>query len=349
MIASFLAAGTLVGEASAQAWRPRDARPLPPTPGQIEEAKQRYEKGVKLYEDEGSVQAALVEFERAYDLAPNYKVLYNIGQAARTLRDYATALRAFEAYLEGGKDKLAKPRLAEITRELAQLRTYVATLTIDVDVPDAVVALDGVVVGATPLTEPQLVNAGRTTITATKAGRVGTLAVTLAGGDNQTVRLELPRPLPSVSSEDTPRSAPGAPAALPPLAPAATTSRLGPPPPPAAAAPTRTFAYVAFGVGGALAISASATGFSALRASKDLERRRFAGPRPSAEANSLRDKTRSLSKASDVLTGTAVAAVGLGVVLLVLERPAPRSQSAATTVRPWATLESAGAGVEGSF
>ncbi|MEO7096362.1 MAG: hypothetical protein ABI175_24095, partial [Polyangiales bacterium] len=37
------------------------------------EAKTRYDKGVKLY-GEGAYEAALVEFQRAYDLNPSYKI-----------------------------------------------------------------------------------------------------------------------------------------------------------------------------------------------------------------------------------------------------------------------------------
>ena len=149
-----LLASTFPREAAAQTWKPEPEKNLSPSPAQLAEAKQRYEKGVKLYEEEGSVQAALVEFERAYELAPNYKVLYNIGQGARTLRDYALALRAFEAYLDGGKDKIPKPRTAEVQRDIAQLRTYVATLIIQVDADDAQVSLDNVVIGLSPFTKP---------------------------------------------------------------------------------------------------------------------------------------------------------------------------------------------------
>src|SRR4051812_42949552 len=69
-----------------------------PTKANIEEAQRRYVRGKDLYE-ENDFQAALVEFRRAYDLAPNYKLLYNIAQVCYQLQDYPGALRTFNKYL----------------------------------------------------------------------------------------------------------------------------------------------------------------------------------------------------------------------------------------------------------
>ena len=52
------------------------------------EAGERFKRGVKLQE-EGSLDAAVIEFERAYELSPStYQVLYNI---AVVYRDKASA------------------------------------------------------------------------------------------------------------------------------------------------------------------------------------------------------------------------------------------------------------------
>src|SRR5512145_1254691 len=45
----------------------------------VEEASQRFQRAVKLYR-ERSFDAALAEFNRAYELSPDYRVLYNLGQ-----------------------------------------------------------------------------------------------------------------------------------------------------------------------------------------------------------------------------------------------------------------------------
>ena len=43
------------------------------------EARERFQRGVDLYK-EGSFDAALAEFNKAYELAPNFRVLYNMAQ-----------------------------------------------------------------------------------------------------------------------------------------------------------------------------------------------------------------------------------------------------------------------------
>ena len=47
----------------------------PPTPEKMEEARERFERGLQLF-DEKNFEAARVELERAYDIAPTWKLLY---------------------------------------------------------------------------------------------------------------------------------------------------------------------------------------------------------------------------------------------------------------------------------
>jgi Tfp pilus assembly protein PilF len=44
-----------------------------------EAAKQHFNRGVASYRD-GDFDAALAEFEKAYETRPDYRVLYNLGQ-----------------------------------------------------------------------------------------------------------------------------------------------------------------------------------------------------------------------------------------------------------------------------
>ena len=49
-----------------------------------------------------------MQFERAYELKPNYKVLYNIGQTYFQLREYVEARDSMTRYVkEGGEATLA--------------------------------------------------------------------------------------------------------------------------------------------------------------------------------------------------------------------------------------------------
>ncbi|MET0596064.1 MAG: hypothetical protein ABW133_25410, partial [Polyangiaceae bacterium] len=70
----------------------------------VDEARQRFQKGVQLFH-EWSFEAALAEFRKAYQLAPSYRLLYNIAQVHYELHNYVDALKAFRQYLnEGGTD-----------------------------------------------------------------------------------------------------------------------------------------------------------------------------------------------------------------------------------------------------
>ena len=87
-----------------------------PSATDVEEARKHYARGVELY-NQGADGAALAELERAYQLAPNWKVLYELGVVELNLHDFASALRHFEQYLDEGKDAVKGARRKEVTDE----------------------------------------------------------------------------------------------------------------------------------------------------------------------------------------------------------------------------------------
>jgi hypothetical protein len=146
---------------------------------------------VKLYQED-DFRAALIEFNRAYELAPNWAVLYNIGQSYYQLRDYAAALRTLEKYSKDGGDRVAPDRREQIDRELAELRGRVAHVTIVVNVEGADLALDDAPIGKLQPGEPILVGAGRHKLTASRPGFApGSRTLDIAGGDTVTLRFDL--------------------------------------------------------------------------------------------------------------------------------------------------------------
>src|ERR1043165_5818761 len=70
----------------------------PASDSSVKEAGKHFQRGVTLY-NEADYRAALVEFKRAYEIAPNSAVLYNIGQTYYQLQNYAAALVALGRYL----------------------------------------------------------------------------------------------------------------------------------------------------------------------------------------------------------------------------------------------------------
>src|SRR6185369_13528930 len=96
-----------------------------PTKEQQHEAATRFKKGIELFK-EGDYQAALIEFRRANEIAPNYAVLYNIGQVYFQLQDYAGALTALERYLSEGGKNVPTARRTEVEKDIEKLKSRVA-------------------------------------------------------------------------------------------------------------------------------------------------------------------------------------------------------------------------------
>ncbi|MCL2450107.1 MAG: tetratricopeptide repeat protein [Polyangiaceae bacterium] len=162
----------------------------PPTPAD-EEASTRFKRGLQLF-DEGDYTLALVEFERAYELAPNYRALYNIALVDTQLGRYADAMRTFEKYLDDGGDAIAPARRTEVQNTLAQLHVRTATVEITPNVAAAVVWLDGRPVDPPRLRGPMLIDAGEHTLHATAPGyEAADKTFTVAGADQTAIRLDL--------------------------------------------------------------------------------------------------------------------------------------------------------------
>jgi tetratricopeptide (TPR) repeat protein len=156
-----------------------------------DEGRSHFQRGVQFYK-ESDYRAALIEFKRAYESAPNYKVLYNLGQTSLELQDYAAALSAFRKYLDDGGKEIPRDRRAQVDSELKKLEVRVARVTIKTNVDGADVLVDDVAVARTPLSSPILVSAGRRKIAIAKpGGGQQSRTVDVAGVDEASVDLEV--------------------------------------------------------------------------------------------------------------------------------------------------------------
>jgi len=284
-----------------------DPRPSAPTKAHQQEAAARFKKGLELFND-GDAQAALIEFRRANELAPNFNVLYNIGQVSFQLKDYAGALGALERYLAEGGSSIPASRRAEVHKDLEKLRARVATVEIVTTVPDAEIAIDDVTVGRSPLSRAILVSAGRHKITASRPGfTTSTRVIDVASGDQPKVLLEpveIRSALPVL-----PGDGPGLaePSALPPAADSGVSSLL----PPA----SRPVPVAGIVVTGGLTVGAVITGVLALGAASDLAAQRVSVTATRDSLDSAQSRTKGLALATDILGGGAL--VALGVTLIV--------------------------------
>ena len=290
-----------LGLAQAARWRAGPPPTTPPSAAAIDEARQRNTKALKLYQEEGAVDAALAEFERAYDLAPSTVILYNIGQAARTGRDYALALHAYERYLADGAAEIRADRRQEVLEQVRELRTFVAALDVRVNVKGAKIFVDDVAVGTSPLGEKLSVNAGRVRVRAAFGGTQDSKVVVVPGGDQVTVELEL------AESGAGPASGGGAP----------TPQGGGAPPPDDGASAFSPYLWIGWGGAALLGAGAAVTGGLALSESSDLHGKTYAGGQAPDDLVSQGNTVKSLGITTDVLIGTAAAGLVVTSILAI--------------------------------
>ena len=131
------------------------------------EAKTRFDRGERFFEV-GDYPAALAEFEAAYRLVPRYEILFNIGVTQKKLFRWGESVRTFQKYLAEGGKKVSSERRREVDRELGDIRSLVAEVTVKVEGGEAEVFLDGQSAGKTPIKSNLLVSPGRHSVRATR-------------------------------------------------------------------------------------------------------------------------------------------------------------------------------------
>jgi hypothetical protein len=164
-----------------------------PTPDQMSEARRRYDRALEL-SDEGNYDEALLELQRAYTLAPTYRLLYNLGVVSVAVHDYVKAIDYFNRYLiEGGSD-IEPARVMEVQTQIDRLKNRIAKIRVDVSVPDADIAVDNILVGKSPLNTLLTINSGRHVVTASLQGYFpATTVVEVVGNETKVVSLNLIR------------------------------------------------------------------------------------------------------------------------------------------------------------
>lgn len=254
-------------------------------------AGQHFERGVALY-GEADYRGALTEFKRAYELAPNPLVLYNIGQSQFQLRNYSAALSTFERYLaEAGANA---PHEKEVEQSVATLKTRVGRVDIESNLP-ADVQIDDEPVGKTPLAK-LLVSVGKHRIVATHEG---------SPPQERTIEVAAGDALPVKFSFDA--SAKPTPGPTAPLSPAKTESH----------PPYATIAWVATG---ALAAGAIVTGVVATTSSSSLSDERDSATATRERLDSLSGRAKGFALATDILGAAAVVA-GAAAIYFTVTRP----------------------------
>lgn len=157
------------------------------------QASDHFDRGVSLY-GEADYRAALVEFRRAYEIAPNAAVLYNLGQTYYQLQNYASALDAFERYLAESGD--SPSHKTEVEGAIKTLKTRVGKLAVTTNLPQSEITVDDELVGKTPIAASVSVSVGRRKITALHEGRSPEIRyVDIAAGETSKLSIDFPADL----------------------------------------------------------------------------------------------------------------------------------------------------------
>lgn len=259
-----------------------------------DEARRRFQRALELADD-GNFDAALVELRKAYELAPTYRILYNVGLVYQQLKDYARSLDTFERYLDEGGANVPEDRLKEVSGRIDRLKTRVGFLTVVVNQPGAEITVDDLVIGTSPLPKAVRVNSGSRRVTAKLSGHPPeSRIIELAGGENKTVQLDV-------------RIAPDT----------------------VAAPPRSVVPYVSWGITAALAGATAVTGVLALGAAKDYDAKTDAFGATKADIEQANSKRKTLALVTDILGGVTIAAVGVSIYFTI--KPPKSSSSGSVT------------------
>jgi hypothetical protein len=276
-----------------------------------DQARVQYRQGIELFED-GKPEQAAVAFERAYELKPSWKILFNLGQVHNDLGHYAAALEAYTRYLADGGAEVPAERVAQVKTEIARLNALVGMIVVESEAAGATVFVDNRKQGEVPLPGPIFVDLGEhEVVVKLGATELHREVVKVAGGQRVMVTVAPTSEgegasIPSISSipsidSATPDSAPG-----------------------------RTWTWVAAGIGGAGLVGAVVTGSLALKKKGEVTEQCDGKACPSSLAGDF-DAVERLNLATDVLIGVAAAGAVAAVVLWFVE-PGLESEDGAATV-----------------
>lgn len=296
--------GSLLALGVARPARAQDSAPA----AEHAAAQDAHRRALELF-DHGQYTEALAEFKRAYNLAPSFRIQYNIGLSQVALGDAAAAVDAFEIYLREGAERISEQRKKQVESEVARLSKQLAWLTLEVEEPNSEITLDGTVLSQGPFSQRVRLNQGKHTVAVRSTdGTLKTQTVQLGGSQDRRLRFESHAATSAPGNENANSAAPAAPKVE----------------------PSRKVSWLAWGVTGALGAGTAVAGILALNAhadQRDAQARQ--GVKPS-ELEAARDKVKTRALVTDVLLAGTVIAAGVSVYLTL--RPGENTETATALV-----------------
>ncbi len=174
------------------------APPAAPTPAPVDVRSQLPEPARKAWDaakqlaGASDYRGALVEFQRAYELSHNPRVLFNVGVTEKLLTHYARAVDAWEREQAEGASQLAASELQELKNAVAIVQQFVTTVEVAASEADATLTIDDYPVGKTPFTSPVRIDVGKHVLKLTKEGFIEAVQpVEVAAGTKTPVAFRL--------------------------------------------------------------------------------------------------------------------------------------------------------------
>jgi len=269
-------------------------------------AGQHFNHGVSLY-NEADYRAALSEFKKAYEIAPNAAVLYNIGQTNLQLRNYAAALTYFERY-----QKEAGPSAShyqEVDQSLQNVRTRVGHVRVVTNEPGAEILVDDELVGKAPQ-DKILVSIGTRKITVAKPGSPPqSRMVDIAANDTKEVSILFALATGNTGPQNPPPTTP--------------------PPPPEKSYVVPIILWSATGL---LTAGAVTTGVIALNAQSSLKDEENKLGTNRGRLDDLHSRMQTFAITTDILGGVAILTAGAAAYFTFFN--SPKSDSVGLSIAP---------------
>jgi hypothetical protein len=167
----------------------RAQTPEPVTPAARQEAAERFDRGVRLF-NQGENAGALVEFKRAYELTSDPLLLFNIGLVYAEQKRPVDAVDALDRLI-ASPVKLTAEQRAKAERVRAEQAASIAFIEVATSVP-AIIDVDGVEAARTPLVGRLRIASGTRQIGAVAPGYAPShRSIDIAGGETQKVSFDL--------------------------------------------------------------------------------------------------------------------------------------------------------------
>ncbi len=156
------------------------------------EARERFSRGVALY-GEGNAGAALVEFQRAYELlGRRASLLFNIAVTQEALGRYVEALAAMREFSERAPAEAVASHRTEMDAALTRLPTRIGTLRLNGDLPGLAALVDDLERPVEMMRAGVPMSAGIHRVTFRATGRLErTVEVRVTGGEVAQIAPEL--------------------------------------------------------------------------------------------------------------------------------------------------------------